>query len=340
MIADVNFLVLWMTNDCNLKCRYCYANGGEKKEYMDFETAKRALEIPKNKFKLEIAGGEPLLNFQLIRDIHKYLVENKPEIKIQMQTNGALINRAMAKEIKEMNIAVGISLDGPIEINEVLRGDTLKVINGIKALAYEGVMVNLNCVVTDENIRHLEKLVDLAFYLGNIGGIGLDLLRNTGRAINNVKRANKDDISKYVRKAYERSIELSKLNGRRIFIREIEDARKRMKEGKQCLYYCHAANGGAMVVLPKGQMYPCGSLINMNQYYMGNIYDEKTSQKNIKIHMNKPNSCGICKYGDICTGACPSRSILNGYDTGVTIEDCALRKVAFNIVEDELIETT
>ncbi len=337
MLENTNFLVLWMTKDCNLKCRYCYANAGEEKEYMDFETAKRALDTPKGRFKLELAGGEPLLNFDLIKDIHEYLIKNKPDIRIQMQTNGALIDSSIARDIKKMNIAVGVSLDGPIEINESLRGETSKVISGIKALANEGVMVNLNCVVTDENIRFLDKLVDLAFYFGNIGGIGLDLLRNTGRAVNNVKKADREDISKYVKKAYERTIQLSKLSGKRIFIREIEDARKRVMGGKKCSYYCHAAHGGSMVVLPKGEIYPCGSLINMQKYNMGNIYD-KASQRSVKIHLDKPMSCEVCKYGEICAGACPSRSILNGYDHGITMEDCALRKIAFEIVEKELMK--
>ena len=39
-----------------------------------------------------------------------------------MQTNGTLINNEIARKIKKMNIAVGISLDGPPEVNDKLRG--------------------------------------------------------------------------------------------------------------------------------------------------------------------------------------------------------------------------
>lgn len=182
---------------------------------------KKALEIPKSKFKLQLAGGEPLLNFKLIKDIYEYLRENKPEIRMQMQTNGALINSGIAKEIKKMNISLGVSLDGTIEVNEKLRGGTKDVINGIKTLAQEGIMVNLNCVVTEENIEYLYKLVDLALYLGNVGGIGLDLLRDTGRTCkSDVKRAVPSQIKKHLREAHNRTIELWKLTGRRIIIRE------------------------------------------------------------------------------------------------------------------------
>ena len=336
MFDNVKFLVLWLTNDCNLRCKYCYANGGDKKEYMTFKTAKQALEIPKSKFKLQLAGGEPLLNFKLIREIYEYLKINKPEIKIQMQTNGTLINSEIAKEIKKMNISIGVSLDGNIEINEQLRGGTKDVINGIRALAQEGIMVNLNCVVTDKNIEYLHKLVDLVVYFGNVGGIGLDLLRNTGRACNNkVKRANIFQIKKYLRKAYNRTIELWKLTGKRIIIREIEDARKRIIEGKECTMYCHAAYGGSMVVHPDGNLYPCGSLGGSGKYYMGNIYN-LASQREVKINNNKSETCKMCKYEKICVGACPARNIINSESAEINIEDCALRKAAFEIIEEEI----
>lgn len=333
MLENIKFLVLWLTNDCNLRCKYCYASGGEKKEYMTFEMAKKALAIPNSNFKVQLAGGEPLLNFQLIKDIYDYLKINNKAVKLQMQTNGTLIDREIAREIKKMNIAIGISMDGPFEVNEKLRGRTMEAINGIKNLGEEGVMVNLNAVITNKNISYLDKLVDLAFYLGNVGGIGLDLLRVTGRACNsNLNIAGADDIKIYLRKAYERSIELEKLTGKKIVIREIEDSKRRLETQRSCNGYCHAAYGGAMVVLPNGSIYPCGSLINLPQYYMGNIQDEK-SQRIIKVKTKKTKRCNICKYEKFCAGACPSRSIINLNGNGIGMEECTLRKVSFEIAE-------
>lgn len=180
-MKHVKYIVLWTTNDCNLRCKYCYANGGDKKEYMTFETAKKAIDLPKGSFKLQLAGGEPLLNFELIKEIHSYLKKQKPNIKMQIQTNGTLIDDKIGKWVKEMGIPIGVSLDGPFEVNESIRGSTKEVIEGIKTLGAFGIMTNINCVVTSESIKKLDKLMDLAFYLGNIGGIGLDLLRETGR---------------------------------------------------------------------------------------------------------------------------------------------------------------
>lgn len=337
MLEHVNYLVLWTTNDCNLRCKYCYANAGDKKEYMTFETAKKAIELPKGSFKLQLAGGEPLLNFELIREIDKYFKKHKPDIKIQVQTNGTTIDDENAREIKAMNIAVGVSLDGPYEINEVLRGSTAHSVNGIKALGAAGVMVNLNCVVTKESIRQIDKLIDWAFYFGNVGGIGLDLLRETGRAEKSeIKKASPEQIKESLWKAHNRSVEIFKLTGKKIVIREIEDAKRQLAGVHTCTNYCHAASGSSVVVLPDGNLYPCGSLAGKSDYYMGNIHDE-ASYKKIILNNPKPEVCKACKYGELCTGACPARIIINGDGRGFTPEDCMLRKTAFEIIEKEYL---
>lgn len=334
-MKHIKYIVLWTTNDCNLRCKYCYANGGDKKEYMTFETAKKAIELPKESFKLQFAGGEPLLNFQLIKEIYSYLKKQKPNVKMQIQTNGTLIDDKIAKGIKEMNIAIGVSLDGYFEVNELLRGSTTETIDGIKTLGAFGVMTNLNCVVTAENVEKLDKLVDLAFYLGNIGGIGLDLLRETGRVESCIiKKASPDQIRDSLLKAWKRSEELYMLTGKRVTIREIEDAKKKLAETQTCNDYCYAVSGSSMVVLPGGDLYPCGSLTNKKAYSMGNIYHE-TSYKKVILDIKRPDNCNSCKYGKICIGACPARSIINAEGFRFTEEDCALRKTAFEIVEKE-----
>lgn len=303
---------------------------------MSLETAKKAIEIPKGKFKLQLAGGESLLNFQLIEEIYHYVKSRKPNTKIQLQTNGTLITYEMAKKIKEMDLAVGVSLDGPYEVNEILRGGTGNTIEGIRQLGQAGVMINLNCVITDQSIRQLDRLIDWAFVLGNVVGIGLDLLRETGRAEkNNIKKASPEEIGEYLRKANNQSIKLFEIYGRKIHIREIEDATTRLIRLQSCTNYCYASVGSSMVVLPDGRLYPCGSLVGKLDYFMGNIHDE-SSWRNIKLDRKGSKICEECTYKDVCIGACPARSILNNTGDSYTPEDCALRKTAFEIVQKEM----
>lgn len=328
-----------MTNDCNLRCKYCYAEAGKKKEYMDFETAKMALHTPKNeKFSVQIAGGEPLMNFELIEKIYKEIKDSKLNVsKIMVQTNGTMITPEIAKKLKKMNIALGVSLDGPPVINEKLRGKTAQAIEGIQTLAAEGLVVNLNCVVTSLNVKYLKDLVDFAFYMGNVRGIGLDLLRKVGYANefkSEILEAEPVDLKENLLKAYSRTKELFKLTGKKIVIREIEEARIRFVSKDICKGYCYAMDGKSMVVVPDGSIYPCGSFVGDPNYYMGDVKNTETLRK-ISIENSKPEVCKSCIYNDICPGGCPSRVIVNVGKDSFSQQDCILRKASFEVVKGE-----
>ena len=242
--------MLWVTNDCNLRCAYCYAGAGEKKEYMSFETARKAIGMVKSSFfKIQIAGGEPLLNLELVRRIHKYIKADGIPAILQMQTNGTLITGEAARELKEMDIALGVSMDGGVEINEALRGKTRDAFDGVLQLARAGIKVNLNCVLTDLNVKHLPELVDMAFYFGNVRGIGVDLLRRAGRAMRGqVGEAGPAGICAALRAAHERTQYLYGVSGKRIIIREIEDAKKTVgRQGRMqrlLLCFLRSLDGG------------------------------------------------------------------------------------------------
>lgn len=333
-LDNIQYLILWLTDDCNLRCKYCYGNAGEKQNYMSFQTAKTAMDIPAGKYKLQLAGGEPLMNFHLIRKIYEYIWASKPHMKIQLQTNGTLITHEMAREIRNMGLAIGVSLDGIYPINEKLRGRTKAALNGIRLLGEQGIGVNINCVVSNSNIEYLDKFIDWIFYLGNVNGIGLDLLRNTGRTlVSNVEKASPEHIHDNLWKAYRQTKKIFELTGKKIFIREIEEAKRRMETKVSCDNYCYASIGNAMVVLPGGQLYPCGSLVGKQEYYMGNIHEDESIKK-IALKIQKPDQCKECKYNEFCRGACPSRSIINEQG-GFTLEDCILRRTAFEIAEKE-----
>ena len=66
-------LILDLTNDCNLRCSYCYASGGEHADCLSVSDAVLAIEKFYNRFKCQIQvlfhGGEPLLCFDSIQKI-------------------------------------------------------------------------------------------------------------------------------------------------------------------------------------------------------------------------------------------------------------------------------
>jgi len=332
MAKERVLIVLWTTSKCNLKCRYCYASEAKENSDMDFETAIKVLDYFGQPMKIQFAGGEPLLNYDLICKVCEYVKQQGYDATFQMQTNGTLIDEEKAKGIKEMKIAVGVSFDGPPDINEWLRGGTKKAVHGIRCLAHAGVKININSVVTAQNINRLPELADFALYLGNVAGIGLDLVRDAGRAKEStclIKKSTAEQLKLALNLLFQRCEFLYKLSGKRIVVREIEEAKRRLNYSACSKEYCYASCGRSFVILPNGDVYPCGSLIENSKYYMGNI--NNTSLKIIALTKKNAGKCNECSYFSVCPGGCPSRMIINANELQEETLDCVLKKSSFEI---------
>ncbi|UWG98474.1 radical SAM protein [Dehalobacter sp. DCM] len=335
MKKERTLIVLWTTSKCNLQCQYCYASAAGEQKDMAWETAVKILDyFADQPVKLQLTGGEPLLNYDLICKLYEYIVQRGYDISLQLQTNGTLINQEIAKGIKKMKMAVGVSLDGPPAANESLRGGTQQTVQGIQHLAKAGVMLNVNSVVTAQNVEKLPELADFALYLGNVAGIGFDLLRKAGRAKESsgaVRRPTGEQLNSALRRLYERSESIYRQFGRKIMIREVEEAKKRLCSPACSQEYCYASCGRSYVFLPNGDCYPCGSLIDAPDYYMGNIWNP--SLKPIALAKQRAGQCEACSYQAFCPGGCPSRLIINADEMDDTL-DCVLKKSAFNIASN------
>ena len=127
---SLKMLTMQVTQRCNLDCKYCtysddYLNRDHSQKEMDFETAKKSIDflIQHSKDTREIHfgfyGGEPLLNFELIKECVDYIKEVGvgKEISFGMTTNGTLLTEKVVKYLKKHNFSILISLDGPEEIH-------------------------------------------------------------------------------------------------------------------------------------------------------------------------------------------------------------------------------
>lgn len=327
-------LVLWVTTDCNLNCKYCYAHGGKIQNYMSFETAKKAIDSIGNfPLKIQFAGGEPLLGLDLIEKVCSY-VEERKNTTLHIQTNGTLIDERFISLVKKYNIKLGLSMDGIPEINESQRGNTKKLMDGIHKLKERNIFININSVVTKDSIEHLTKLYDILFIMGNVRGMALDLLRNTGRAKENSNIClipEEKQIKDIIYKLNNHSKDMYDKFGRKIIIREIEEAKYRLQNKSSIDAYCYASIGHSYVVEPSGSIYPCGSLVGDEKYKIGDV-NNKDEWKLVCLKRPKKDKCKLCEYRQYCAGVCPSRMI---FSDNFTI-DCAIKYNSFKIAEGEL----
>lgn len=127
----VHILILQITQNCNLRCEYCLYSGGYKtrkhqNKRMNWITAKEAIDSLKahsnEKKKVYIAfyGGEPLLEFELIRKCVHYAQSIMPgkEIEYSMTTNGTLLNKEVIEYLVKNNFKITVSIDGPKEVHD------------------------------------------------------------------------------------------------------------------------------------------------------------------------------------------------------------------------------
>ena len=90
MTSKIKMLVLSLTGKCNFACRYCYAAEHER-ICMQKETALAALKMaPRDEsFILQFSGGEPLLNFKVLRAVVEQVEEEQLPAIMQIQTNAS-----------------------------------------------------------------------------------------------------------------------------------------------------------------------------------------------------------------------------------------------------------
>ena len=112
----VKALCLHIAHDCNLACRYCFAEEGEyhgRRAFMSYEVGKKALDFlvanSGNRINLEVDffGGEPLMNWQVVKDLVAYgrslEEENHKKFRFTLTTNGVLLNEEIQEFLnKEM----------------------------------------------------------------------------------------------------------------------------------------------------------------------------------------------------------------------------------------------
>lgn len=204
--GNLKNITLQVTQNCNLRCKYCvysgsYSNRTHTNKRMSFETAKKALDFfnthSSNNKKLTIGfyGGEPLLEFDLIKKSIEYAKEifYGKELFFTMTTNGTIMNEKIIELLSDNNLHLVISLDGAKKIQDANRvfadnntGTFDTVINNIEKIK------NINEHYLNNHIS-FNAVIDLSkdFNCANDFFVNYDTVKNlgvTGNFINTTTR--------------------------------------------------------------------------------------------------------------------------------------------------------
>jgi len=161
------WLLLKVTDGCNLKCKYCYCKQKGSCKKMSFSTAKKSVDYFLNKFKnfkyfcISFSGGESLLNFDVIRKTVFYAQKKAKrtlfggELLFQLYTNGVLLSPAINKFLFRNGFLIRISIDGPDYIHNAYR----KFANGEGS--YNIVMANAIALLKLYKTKNMERRITI-----------------------------------------------------------------------------------------------------------------------------------------------------------------------------------
>ncbi|MCR3760776.1 putative heme d1 biosynthesis radical SAM protein NirJ2 [Clostridium felsineum] len=326
-------IVSWnTTNSCNMNCKHCYRDSGEKLEgELTTKEGKKLIdEIVKANFKMMIfSGGEPLIR----KDIYELINYGvKSGLRCVLGSNGTLITSNAAEKLKKAGIStVAVSLDS-IKAKKHddfrgLKGAWESTIIGIENLKKVGIKFQINTTVMNWNKNEITNITDFAIGIG-ASSHHVFFMVPTGRGENiESEILNKVDyensIKEVMLKGQEGRIEIKPTCAPQ-FVRIAEENEVQTRFKKGCLAgisYC--------IVSPIGNVQPCAylniSVGNVREKAFYEIWEESLVLKKLR-HKEYEGKCNVCEYKNNC-GGCRARAAFYNNQNIMASDDFCLHYI-------------
>jgi radical SAM protein with 4Fe4S-binding SPASM domain len=330
LFIDIPMLELWLTQKCNLKCSYCFANSGLLNKDMNYETAAKAidqmLELPGSNIYIKFSGGEPLIKTDLMEKICDYTIEKMVKIKtdgyllFEVTTNGTLIDKKTADLFKKYNMRILVSLDGPEKIHNRHRKytngkptfeDVMAGINQIQEMSYPFRVIT---VVSQTNIDHLSEIFEF-FTKNNIKNVRFNPILKHGRGKEdwNNQGIEPDEYLSFMKKLFTLSMEYDSIQDDNIesMLRNLVFRTRNYK----CMRSTCGCGNDYFCITPEGNIFPCAYFLSETQSLkLGNINNETRLSRCGNNHpvvnrfssriVDKIDECRQCDWRHLCEGGC------------------------------------
>jgi MoaA/NifB/PqqE/SkfB family radical SAM enzyme len=172
-VGDLNFLILFVTSKCNLRCDACFFHDGlNKSDDLNFSEYEKIAKSLKKTSILLLSGGEPFFNKDLTK-ICSSFIENSGVDSLVIPTNGTLKDdivmavENLLKTFPKLSLNINISIDGLAEYHDKIRGakgtfekaiETIKELSELKRV-YPNLQTGVNSVIQKNNLEELKKLM-------------------------------------------------------------------------------------------------------------------------------------------------------------------------------------
>ena len=325
----IKALCLHIAHTCNLNCEYCFASQGKyhgERALMPLEVGKRAIDFliensgTRHNLEVDFFGGEPLMNFDVVKQIVKYAREQEKihnkNFRFTLTTNGVLIDDDVIDFAnKEMNNVV-LSLDGRKEIHDLTR----KTITGKGS--YELIVPKFKRFVESRNGKSYyirgtftHNNVDFTKDIFHMADLGFKEL-SMEPVVCNPKEpyALTEEDLPALYEQYEilakEMIERNKKGEGFTFYHYMLDL-----ENGPCIYKRISGCGSGteyMAVTPWGDLYPCHQFVGDEKYKLGDIFNGVNNTEvrdSFKLcNAYAREGCRDCWAKLYCSGGCSANS--------------------------------
>jgi uncharacterized protein len=344
----VKALCLNIAHDCNLRCKYCFADEGEyhgRRALMSFEVGKAALDFlvagsgSRRNLEVDFFGGEPLMNWEVVKQIVEYgrsiEKEKNKNFRFTITTNGTLLTDEILDYVnKEMGNIV-LSIDGRKEVNDFMRprkggqgcyDDIVpkfqKVAESRHQLRYfvRGTFTHNNLDFS-EDVKHLADLGFKQISVEPVVAKPDDWYALKDEDIPKLC----DEYDKLARFYLERQEQGKGFN---FFHFNID------LEGGPCVAKRLSGCGSGceyLGVTPWGDLYPCHQFVGNEDFIMGNVF-EGIKRKDLQDMFKKSNvysrpECEKCFARYYCSGGCAANAYNFNGDINTTYKHgCELQR--------------
>lgn len=325
----VKAMCLHVAHDCNLRCRYCFASQGDFKGerlLMDEETGKKALDFllqnsgNRRNLEVDFFGGEPLMNFDLVKTLVKYGREEEKKynknFRFTLTTNGVLLDDDKIDFINEHMSNVVLSLDGRKSINDHMRptisgkGSYDIIIPKFKKLieARGNKEYYIRGTFTSENLDFSEDLKE--FYKLGFKSTSIEPVVTEDSQAYAIREEHLQKILDEYEKMSRDYIEIRKDDPDFKFFHFMIDL-----SGGPCVIKRTVGCGAGseyIAVTPEGDIFPCHQFVGEEEFKLGNV---NTGIDNPKIrdefkcsNVFTKDDCPTCWARYYCSGGCHANS--------------------------------
>ena len=342
----VKALCLHIAHTCNLNCAYCFASQGKyhgERAMMSYEVGKRALDFlmensgTRRNLEVDFFGGEPLMNFQVVKDLVAYArsveKERGKNFRFTLTTNGVLVDDDVIEWANRECSNVVLSLDGRKEIHNRFRvdyagnGSWEKIVpkfqkfveaRGGKDYYMRGTFTHAN----PDFLKDIQQMLELGFRELSMEPVVC--------AAGDPSALTEEDLP-IVMEQYEKlaecMLEHDKAGKPFTFYHYMIDL-----TGGPCIYKRISGCGSGteyMAVTPWGDLYPCHQFVGEERFRLGDIWQGVTNTEiqkefaacNVYAHPE----CRDCWARLYCSGGCAANAYhATGSVTGVYEYGCKL----------------